>query len=272
MTQTTVTTVCNQALGACGARATITNLNENSNEARACRLYYENTRDALLRAAQWNFSRKEDYLTLIKAAPGTPENPNPPIGNTGAWNPQTMPALPWLYSYAVPSDSVRTWQILPQLQTTYAGNSVPIFSSGPNSVPPPLIIRKGVKFIEGLDVDAQGNQTRCILTNQEQAVAVYGLRVENPDLWDAQFETAMVNALAWRICIPVSGDKTLAKMAHDTAVETIREARMTDGNSGLTNVNTIPDWIAIRGFVGDWSTNFDAGYIAGWANPSFLGL
>ena len=268
--QVTETDICNMALASCGARSTIASLRENSNEARQCLLFFNNTRDALLRAAQWNFSRKTAYLTLIKSAPGTPENPNGGSVNGGIWNPATMPALPWLYSYATPSDAVRVWSILPFAQTNW-GASTPIFSVD-TQVPPIFDWRRGARFIEALDTNNQGDQTTCLLTNQDQAVAVYGARVVIPGLWDPQFQTAMINSLAWRLTIPLSGDKALGKQCHDIAVEAITQARVTDGNVGSTTVNRIPDWLAIRGYAGDWSTVPTEAYCAGWVNPSFLGI
>ena len=266
----TVTDLCNQALATCGARSTIVTLNENSNEARYCRLFLDSTRDALQRAAQWNFCRTAAYLTLLKSAPGTPEY-KLPIPQNGAWNPQTMPCPPWLYSYLIPADSIRIWQLLPYLQSNGNISGVPIFEGSP-FLTPPMPFRRGARFIEGLD-DAGGGPVRCVLTNQPQAVAIYSRKVPNPDLWDAQFFTAMVNSLAWRLCVPVSGDKNLSNMAREAAIQTIMDARITDGNEGSTNVNTIPDWIATRGYAGDWTTaGFDQGWCAGWENPSFLGI
>jgi len=270
----TITDIANMALGACGARDTITNFSERSNEANAVRLYFDSTRDALLRGAQWNFSRRQDYLTLLKAANGTPENPAPGPAN-GMWNPLTMPPIPWLYSYLVPGDSVRVWSILPTIQAIEAGGSVPVFSVA-TTTPTPLSWRRGVRFVEGLDRSTTQDYQRCIFTNAENAIAVYGWRVLNPALWDSQFVTAMIGSLAWRLCIPISGDKKLAQMARESAIEAVMAARVSDGNEGSTNVNQIPDWIAVRGFAGDYMTddngNGPDAYCAGWDAISFLGI
>lgn len=274
MSANTQTEICNLALAGCGARSTIVNIREDSNEARKCLLFYDTTRDALLRAAQWNFSRTEDYLTLLRAAPGTPEYSGPlPVPNSGAWNPATMPPAPWLYAYAYPTDCVRMWSILPFVQTNNVGSGVPIFST-PNECPPPAFgnMRRGARFIEGTIRNANNQRIKALMTNQEQAIGVWGARIEEVPLWDASFVTAMIGSLSWQLCIPLSGDKTLAKQGHDAAVEAIMNARVNDGNEGTTNVNTIPDWLAIRGFSGDWSTSYSSAYCAGWENPSFLGL
>jgi hypothetical protein len=261
-----VVDICNQALAGVGARSSIASLNENSNEARKCLLFYATTRDELLRAAQWNFARKQDYLTLIKAAPGTPENPIPPLP---AWNPQICPPQPWQYSYAVPANSVRVWSVLPYSGSPNSGLSIPLFSEPLEPVQSPTV-RRGVRFVEGLDTDKNGNLVKCVMTNMPQAVCDYGMIVENPGLWDAQFRTAMIASLGYRLAIPVSGDKAMANMAKQVAADAIRAARVTDGNEGTTNVNTTPDWLAIRGVSGDWSS--DNGYMAPFCNPSFLVL
>ena len=83
---TTDTDICNRAMGMVGARSTIASLaQENSPEARICRLYYATTLGAMLRSAHWNFARKVAYLSLLKSAPGTPENTATPAATT--WSP-----------------------------------------------------------------------------------------------------------------------------------------------------------------------------------------
>lgn len=76
----------NMALSRLGTRATITNLTENSTEARFINTWYATIRDDLLRAADWNFNRV--YLSLAES--GTPPDR-------------------WAYSYAYPSDCLKIW-------------------------------------------------------------------------------------------------------------------------------------------------------------------
>jgi hypothetical protein len=76
--------LCNRALSRLGTRATIAALSENSTEARTCSIWYEATRDAMLRAHDWNFARRQVALADL----GTP-----PTG--------------WDYRYALPSDCLR---------------------------------------------------------------------------------------------------------------------------------------------------------------------
>lgn len=80
----TAVTICNIALARIGVSTFITSLSEASNEARVCSLFYEQTRDYVLRDFDWNFAEKR----VVLADAGTP------------------PAE-WAYKYTYPSDCLR---------------------------------------------------------------------------------------------------------------------------------------------------------------------
>lgn len=62
---TTEAEICNIALGAIGAKSLITALDPNEGvEARHCTLFYEVTRNALLRSHDWQFARRTVALAL----------------------------------------------------------------------------------------------------------------------------------------------------------------------------------------------------------------
>lgn len=261
---TSAVDIANQALGQISARATIAAFDERSTEARAVRLYYDDTLDALLRAAPWNFCRKVDYLTLLKAAPGTPENP---AASLGVWSP-AYPPPPWLYSYFLPSNCVKFRFVIPQVDSGSL-TGTPIFSV-PSYVPVPFSAMQPQKFVLGTDVDLAGNQCTTISTNQQQALGVWNQRIENPDLWDSSFKQAMIDCLAVRLALPVTGDRSLAQLLKgwsSSAMGSINVARANDGNEGLTEDNHVPDWLVVRGFARDWSARSFAGF---WDTPSFL--
>lgn len=72
------------ALGKLGTRATISDLAENSVEAREISRWYDNARDVALGGADWNFARVYRALSLTGTAPSK-----------------------WTYSYAYPSDCLK---------------------------------------------------------------------------------------------------------------------------------------------------------------------
>lgn len=260
--------IANQSLGVIAARGQIMSFDENSAESKAVNLYYDDTRDALLRAAPWNFARKVDYLALFRAAPGTPENPSP---GTGYWQPN-MPPPGFLYSYYYPADCVKFRSVIPQLNVGAPGSSVPIFSV-PSYVPVPVIGAPAVRFIVGTAFNDVGNELTVVNTNQPLAVGVWIRRVTNVGLWDPAFRQAMVDALACRLAMAITGNKAIADRCEGLAkgvLGTINAARIADGNEGTERNDHIPDWIQVRGYARD-AANYGAAGIF-WETPSFLML
>lgn len=123
MTTPTDISICNQALQSIGTRSTIASLSENSNEARACNLLFNDTRDQVVGMHLWNFCRSTQILGLLKCAPGTPEFTG---SATALWNPN-YPAPPWLYEYRYPNDCEQMRYVTPQVANTLG--TVPIFSA-----------------------------------------------------------------------------------------------------------------------------------------------
>ena len=240
--------IANRALNAMGTRSQVTSLSEISNEAINANLLFANTRDELLRLAPWNCATTFVTLTLICAAPGTPENPT---AGSATWQKGTPPP-PWAYEYAYPSDCIRFLYIIPQFATGFSGGT-PITTALTGGPPnfwngPPVRFKIALDQIGpgGLPI-VGGDDTKVILTNQQQAISVYVKRVTNPDVWDAQFQEALAKALAFKLAIPLSGDKALARHLMEEANNAITLARQGDGNEGLTINDVTPDWIRVRG-------------------------
>lgn len=243
----TDTDLANQALGAIGAKATITSINENSPEAKACLREFASARDELLRKAHWDFARKAINGVVLKSAPGTPGNNNPA---TAIWNPTTQPPLPWLYEYQYPADCIQVRRIISQLNYNQGGPSIPIFSVSNSAYPPENEIQI-IKFIKAFDTSVAAP---VILTNQYQAIIEYTFKQTNSDLWDPSFQEAFVIALATRIVFPLTGKVSITKEMMERMLYLINEARVNDGNEGLTIWNTAPDWLQARytgGFDGE---------------------
>lgn len=88
-----VVQICNMALARIGISDQIASLTESSNEATQCNLFYEPTRDRVLRDHQWPFARKYQALALIEEA------------DEQAWADQ------WSYAYRYPSDCLMIHRI-----------------------------------------------------------------------------------------------------------------------------------------------------------------
>jgi len=94
---------------------------------------------------------------------------------------------------------------------------------------------------------------KVILTNTTQALGCYTARIDDPNVWPAEFYNCFATALAAFLAFPISGKLDLKTNLLQEANGMIIEARRTDGNEGITNQDVIPDWIRVRGLqYQDW--------------------
>lgn len=108
-------------------------------------------------------------------------------------------------------------------------------------------IGSGATF--NLTYGAQVDQ-RVIVTNQEFPILAYVKQVTDPNVMDTSFQSAWSDILGAKLCMALTGDKTLANMAVGRANATISQARKADGNEGLTVNDVTPDFIRARGLTG----------------------
>jgi hypothetical protein len=231
--QTQPQDVCNRALDMIGAPA-IADMQEGSRESRVAIRHYGPSVRALLRAVHWNFARTTQPLVLLFDA--TQGQPVP---------------IPWLYEYAYPQDAVQI-RFLPMLTTPPPGLVPPLMTNMPllptvsGTYPTPFVI-------------AADNGITVILSNVQQASAVYTSANFNPLLWDSLFMDAVVAILASKFAVPLLDDKKLAIALRNeqiaAAKEMIGDARAANGNEAWSTADHTPDWIRIRG-AGGWPYGF----------------
>lgn len=232
-----VVSLYNQALGKVGTRTTVSATNEGSNESNACNVFYDSVRKATLRAAPWNFARKQALLTQLKSSADTPN---------------TVPA-PWAYEYAFPNDCLRARHILPQVAASAATiNGIPIDSAG-LSASALQLMGPPVKFTLGVDNDSGGNLIRVLMTNQDQAQLVYTVDIVDPNLFDSEFVECLTSVLAAKVAIGLTADRELRAELKATAVADLLQARATNGSEAFEVQNSTPDWIRARGTLYDTS-------------------
>ena len=231
--------VANLSLDAIGAGLTITSITPPAPapNANVVARQYAPKMQALQRSAHWNFNRAQVKLTLLKAAQGTPENPN---GTT-----LPIPPVPWLYEYAVPADCLAARFLIcdpPQASTT----NPPIFPQTAGVIFPALG-PDSWKFIVGTDLDQNNNRVKVILTDLEYADLVYTTDLtNNPDLWDASFLMAAPAFLGAWLVNPVNRNAIIFKELVEVTTAVVTQARISDGNEGFTSVDHLPDWMRIR--------------------------
>lgn len=236
----TVLSIINNALQGIGARQTVASLSEGSPEARVANLCYDSTRRKILRSAPWNCARKIETLSLLIAAPGTPENPNATPSDT--WNSDDYPPPPWLYGYSYPNDCVFVRAVCSQ-PSPQAQGAVPIFSTNVTRYPAyPLL---PAKFEVGTLLNS-GNRVKGIMSNISQAIIIYNYDVTDVSLWDPGLVDCMQNALSAQFLVPLTGKMDKVPLFYQAANQSIIEARAADGNEDLAIYDTMPDWIMAR--------------------------
>lgn len=255
----TIVDIVNRALGSIGARAQVQNLNEGSTESNAANVFFTPTFESLARSARWNCLRKQASLTLVAAAPGTPENPQ------GANTP--YPPNPWYYSYLVPPDSLFIRQLIPPPSTLSNSSGAPVFPVN-NYTPYYPRAQRAIPYEVAYGVDQFGNAAQVVNTGLSQAQAIYTVNQPNPQFWDSLFQQAMVASLAAYFVPALTLDKALMQMQIGIADRLIAQARAMDGNEGTVSQDRTADWIAARnGESGPWGVGFNTPWLNYEAMP-----
>lgn len=253
--------IVNQALDNIGARFSITSLEPPLPPPNAvvCARHYQTKIDALFRAAHWNCARRQADLSVLKAALGTPENPN------GTALP--IPPIPWQYEYELPADCLKARFLIPNPPQTTGAQ--PIFPAG-TGFTPIWLPQAGEKYIVMIDTDRQGNQIKVLCTNLEFATLVYTARINNPDLWDPHFQLAATATLGAWLVNPLKRDAAVLKEQIEIASSIVTQARISDGNEGVTDIDHLPDWMRVRGTEG-WDRLLQPMGYNGWDPLGFPG-
>ncbi len=255
------TDIVNQALDALGWDVVIGDIEEGTREAQvALRAYYECLKQ-LLRAAHWNFARKEALLTMLADATGQTAG----IG--------VMVPAPWLYEYAYPQDCLKArfipanpMSIQPASppgnisigpQPMMTGNGQPVLN-GMRTIPARFVESTDMNYIPELtgawwEVEnvSPGGQ-KVLLTNIQNAKLVYTSAEVYTNMWDPQFRAGLVAYLASEMALPLwaSKDRKFGLEVRNAQIaiakEKIKQARISDGNEGWSNTDHLPDWMQIR--------------------------
>jgi len=283
---TTPATIANQALDAIGIGADIEigDLEEGTREAKVCLRAYGKCLRQLLRGANWDFARKTAPLVLLADASGQTQN----VGN--------MVPIPWIYEYSYPIDCMKM-RFIPfngYLNPPIPGNNIqippPTTAPGANLpsligtrlVPAPFLVATDYNYppdpsLQYQEVQGQGQQGRTvILTNMQNAQAIYTAFISEPSLWDALFRGAFVSYLASEVALSLSKDIKIGMAIRGEQIKIVKAkldaARIADGNEGTSSTDHLPDFMRVRswgtayggGAVGPGGIGFWGGYGDGW--------
>lgn len=249
--------LCNAALDQISAKTSISGIDPASPPsnvaAQVAARTYQRQVDAIFRAAHWNSARKQKTLTLLKAAIGTPENPSGAL---------PQPPIPWRYAYAYPDDCLKVRFVIPNPNMAPGGSSPIMTNVGVSNIP---WVNTSLPFQPAIDENDQGNQIKVVLTNARLAQAVYSARIANCDLWDPALQNAVIGALGAWFAAPITGSLDRQKMMIGLASALVKEARASDGNEGITQMDHVPDWMQVRDSGGGFGWGVPGGgYMSGW--------
>ena len=203
--------ICNMAMARIGVSSFISSLNEATNEARVCKLFFEPMRDFALRDGLWNFARKQQALADAGAPPEQ-----------------------WAFKYILPDDCLKARFILmpgsPVLPGTYEVPGQTVF-----------VTDTRVRYELGNDAGQ-----KVLYTNQPEAVLVYTARVTDTTLFDPAFVSALSYLIASEIAMPLSVQPNVAKQARDAYQLTISTAAAHSMNEGYEGVPPESEFTTIR--------------------------
>lgn len=167
---TSVVDICNIALSRIGNGQRIDSLDERSAQAEQCGLFYELTRDTVLRDFNWPFSTKFQTLAQVAASPDA----------TG------------MYNYTLPEDCLFARRLVNDIWPVNYWPYGDLCHDLPQIPPVPFRV-------------VLGDSTRLISTAVTPATLEYTAKIEDANLFDAQF----ISALSWKLAVEIS--LTLAK-------------------------------------------------------------
>lgn len=244
--------IVNISLAEIGSQSSVQRINpsDGSTESNIASTLYTPKIDALHRAAHWNCAKFQGALTLLRAAVIDGEVSDDP------------PPLPWYYEYLYPPECLQARYILPFVDTATSLDA-PLTTG--IAVLPNQFLGPPARFSVSMDI-VNGKQTRVILTNAKDAILVYTRRIVNPDLWDPHFLGAATSLLGAWFVNALFRNRALMMDQFNTAKELIQQARISDGNEGLTSADHMPDWMTVRGTN---ANGLDGLYYQGWQPLGF---
>ena len=206
------TAICNMALSRIGHNIPIVDiLSDTTTAGDLSRLFYEPTRDMLLRMHPWNFAIKRAELAADA----------------------TAPSFEYGYAFPLPNDCLRV--IRTSWEATGWSNrdeAVRVFWDS-NSIP--------------YRIERHSNGATALLCNEDSVSIEYISRITDTSRFDPMFTDVLVARLAAEFAMPLADNAALAKNAWDVYGAKIAEARVMDAQEGSPRdvVDTSP-WIQSR--------------------------
>jgi len=96
------------------------------------------------------------------------------------------------------------------------------------------------------EVARNSSDVKVILTDQQDAEFYYTARITNTAQFDPEFVMALSYALAAKLAMPLTGDRTIMGDMDTLARNVVNSAWETDSNEGVSDDPPDADWIQAR--------------------------
>lgn len=192
--------IVNAALARIGHKERVGSLYDGSMAAKIALDLYGQTRDAMLRAGDWGFARRDVALTLLKSAPA---------GGYAvtSWS-TAYPPLPWSYEYTYPSDCLKVRAV----------RATPPFI--PDFDPQPAIF-------DTPNDSGFSPPRKVIVCNIASAICTYTGQITDPSTWEASFTEALIDGLG-ELLAPALNPQALQAAAAEEQIAEVK-ADVTQG-------------------------------------------
>ena len=192
--------ICNMALSKIGASSSIESLTEGSAEANECNLWYTFSRRQTLQATDWGFARRR--ITLAT------HGDDPPSGV-------------WGYRYQYPSDCLTMRKI-----------ESPVSGVGVWSPEEKRLVADADAIPFSVELD-DNQDTKSILSNLDNAIAVYTMDLVEVTLFSEMFVTTLATAIAANIAYALTKKTKLEEKMALRFQQIIMAAGAVDGNEQM---------------------------------------
>jgi hypothetical protein len=199
--------MCNSALLLVGGKA-INNLDEPTQEARGCKVFFEQTRTGILAVHPWNCATSWHVPGMVGES-----------GKNGA------PLWPYRYAFSMPPDCLRALRI---------ENGLPTGSLAAGAARP-------VPFLA-----ARNGERRIFCCDILQPTLVYIADLANPDMISPGIRDAIVFQLASRLALHLAESRALMDGYEKKAQAAIQAAMLLDAREGYEAVPPDDSWLTAR--------------------------
>lgn len=117
------------------------------------------------------------------------------------------------------------------------------------SLPADLLRPQYVSGYGTFSIQSYGAENRALMTNGTSPILIYTFRQTQVGMWGPELQMAIMHGLAARLCIPLTGKTSRAKLLIEQANDVILAARETSANTNNERFESTPDWIAARGYT-----------------------